>query len=84
MDADGECIGCPVGAVCNATGNALATLDVLPGYWRVSDASYKVLKCDFAEACVGGQDAHMMCNDGFEGPYCDCPPPNSAPFSKAP
>ena len=46
---------CPPGTGCNGTGFTLATLDVLPGFWRASSYSEDVLSCPFSHTCAGSK-----------------------------
>ena len=54
----------------NVTGTTVESIDVLPGFWRVSNRSLIVRKCSDSDFCVGGQDYHTSCRENHVGPYC--------------
>ena len=53
----------------NVTGTTVESIDVLPGFWRVSNRSLIVRKCT-SDFCVGGQDYNTSCRENHVGPYC--------------
>ncbi|KAL3906003.1 MAG: hypothetical protein SGPRY_010707, partial [Prymnesium sp.] len=72
-----DCTKCLEGAVCpwNST---LRTLQLKQGYWRLSDTSMSILKCDvdvdddddkLDERCEGGGMVYT-CAPGHDGPLC--------------
>jgi len=66
---DVVCVACPTpGSECTTGGLTLATLPVASGYWRWSNASTDLRRCEFEAACVGG--AGDSCAPGLTGPYC--------------
>jgi hypothetical protein len=54
----------------DVTGMTLATLRILPGFWRIDANSSDVRPCPIAEACTGG-NATTNCREGHAGPYCN-------------
>ena len=69
-----ECALCPVGSDCVEEGATIATLPLLPGYYRATNTSDDLRRCpDFGNAsgCVGGVGAgEGPCKPWLEGPYC--------------
>jgi hypothetical protein len=60
----------------SSEGMTLATLRVLPGYWRTDNRSSDVRPCPVAEACVGWNASALFelgtyCREGHVGPYCN-------------
>jgi hypothetical protein len=51
------CLGCGQGLQCNSSGVDLASLPVVPGFWRASPNSTVVLKCRLPRACAKAKDA---------------------------
>ncbi|CAN0179302.1 unnamed protein product, partial [Ectocarpus sp. 12 AP-2014] len=53
-------------------GTTLETLELEPGYYRISNTSHTVRECFQESACKGGTDASHdgYCAAGYEGPYC--------------
>lgn len=49
----------------------LETLDLEPGYWRITTTSRDILSCFNEEACEGGATVGGYCATGYEGP-CKC------------
>ena len=68
------CERCPVGSICIHEGTTLASLPLVAGYYRTSNASDDLRRCrDLGESsgCVGGTGAgEGPCKLGLEGPYC--------------
>ena len=70
------CAACPIGAVCTEIGVTIETLQLSPGYFRVSTHSVTLLRCGDADdldqtACVGGSGAgEQLCKEWTTGPYC--------------
>jgi len=71
------CAKCPATARCgegNASsprrGATLASLDLLEGYWRLSNGTTDIRKCDVDGTCVGGPVVGGYCAEGFTGPVC--------------
>ena len=69
-----ECVLCPVGSRCGEAGAPLASLPLLPGYYRTSNASDDLRRCpDFGPdaGCVGGVGVgEGPCGAQLRGPYC--------------
>ena len=65
-----HCKPCPPHANCSA-GTALSSLGVDVGYWRASNATSELLRCD-SETCSGGsgQPSRRRLTDGDDDPYC--------------
>ena len=82
LDAEGaaegaECAVCPLGSDCVEEGATLATLPLLPGYYRTGNTSDDLRRCPNGDAnasgCVGGVSADGRegpCKPWLEGPYC--------------
>ena len=82
MTMDGVCEGCPIGATC-ATGSTVETLELLPGYWRLTNQTTHVRRCDWATEeektpCAGGSVGALCVDEGgLHGPLCSlCPEPH--------
>ncbi|CAM9502513.1 unnamed protein product [Laminaria digitata] len=58
----------PDGANETITGLTLETIDLLPGFYRISNTSVKVLECYQDKACTGGRVAGHYCAEGYKGP----------------
>ena len=79
IDVGGGCEVCPASTRCgdldaNATrGATLATLDLLPNHWRLSNLSTDIRKCvrdaHTPSSCLGG-DGSSYCAEGTRGPLC--------------
>ena len=87
--SDNECHTCPKGSTVCAQGDAragsatevtLATLDVLPGHWRLSNLTAKMYACPRANKttpCAGGVGPDY-CSNTTDGPLCaSCLQPSS-------
>lgn len=86
-DTAEPCMECPVGSVCNATNQRLATLRLEIGYWRASAASMVVVPCSEEHglsetSCVGGAVA-ALCAAGHSGPLCRVCTAEGAYFDEA-
>ena len=65
---------CPIGATCIWDGT-VETLQMEFGYWRLSNLSDEVYKCDTVEnvtSCIGANSSDVLavCRPGHEGPLC--------------
>lgn len=49
-------------------GGTLATLEILPGYYRSLATSTDIRECFFEDACEGGDVAGEYCATGYTGP----------------
>jgi len=71
-----QCVLCKTGSNCSAdvSGVTLETLPLMPGYYRVSNASDDLRRCpDFGDSsgCVGGVGlGEGPCKEWLTGPYC--------------
>ena len=68
-----ECTACPVGSECKLSGNTLASLPLLPGFWRLSRDTTDIRECPDSSknnesACIGGSGE--TCVEWTAGPYC--------------
>lgn len=61
------CEPLPPGTDDSATGVTLASINILPGYYRSLSNSTDVRECYQYEACKGGDVAREYCADGYEG-----------------
>lgn len=50
------------------TGATLATLEVLPGFYRSSETSTDIRECFHKQACEGGSAVGTYCAEGYIGP----------------
>ena len=74
-----DCNPCPEWAICAEAGNTLATLQLLSGYWRISNKSSDVWPCasggNNSSPCEGGSDSGVSgegyCIDGHAGALCE-------------
>jgi hypothetical protein len=72
--SDRTCVSCPITAHCTSN-TTLATLDILPGHWRLSTLSDDIRECIYLEGntslgpCLGG--ARSACQNGHSGPLCE-------------
>ena len=71
-----ECLPCPLGSRCDASGFTLCSLDLLPGYWRQANTSLPLRPCpdrsssnSSSSGCQGGRGA-SPCKPELTGPYC--------------
>jgi hypothetical protein len=69
------CFDCPPGTVCNLQDNALESMKIAPGHWRVANTSLGVRPCvNNPEACEGGDVTGKLgiqyCKQDHRGPYC--------------
>ena len=69
-----ECRRCPIGSACEEEpGHTLASLPLLPGYWRTSNRSFAVKRCPDASSGNASACANMNgqpCKPWTTGPYC--------------
>merc|ERR1740130_443836 len=71
-----RCVQCKTGSDCSTdvSGVTLETLPLLPGYYRISNASNDLRRCpDFGHnsGCVGGVGSgEGPCKEWLAGPYC--------------
>ena len=63
--ATGECRRCPLGALCPNLGNVLSSLQIRPGFYRISNVSDDVQRCQDSAATL----ATLAC----EGRSAECP-----------
>ena len=73
----GVCSPCPDGARCPEAGTTLETIDLLPGWWRLTNRSSRPLRCEPSHssenarsACLGGPNPDLQCQNGTTGPLC--------------
>ncbi|CBJ31472.1 conserved unknown protein [Ectocarpus siliculosus] len=64
------CEAVPEGAQTTSRGGTLATLEILPGYYRSSATSTDIRECFYEDACEGGKVVGEYCAAGYTGPYC--------------
>lgn len=58
---------------CETDGITVKNLPINPGFWRSSDTSLDILKCNIESVCKGGshiEDSDSYCETGNKGPYC--------------
>ena len=60
------CLDCPENTECDGLSN-LHSLQLAPGFWRISSSSTVVLECPIEESCVGGSNPFEYCARGYEG-----------------
>lgn len=67
-----ECAKCPVaGTACNRSGVTLASLPLLPGFWRAHSSSTIIRACRMPGVCPGGTNASLCGHGHLDGsPYC--------------
>ena len=71
-----RCVSCKTGSDCaQATGLTLASLPLLPGFYRISNASDDLRRCPDhgpRSGCVGGGvgEGEGPCGQWLQGPYC--------------
>ncbi|CAM9183884.1 unnamed protein product, partial [Ectocarpus sp. 12 AP-2014] len=72
VDADTlpTCKRAPEGSRTTRRGATLATLEVLPGFYRSSETSTDIRECFHKKACDGGSAVGTYCSEGYIGPYC--------------
>ena len=74
MHGEGDCVRCPPGTTCDTIGLKIQELPLKAGWWRVSNTSFDVKRCedhsdDAGSGCVGGPNA-QACKDNLAGPLC--------------
>ena len=66
------CTECPLGARCDTAGVTIATLELLPGYWRQGVNATALFRCPDAavlsSGCQGGTG--NPCKPSLHGPFC--------------
>ena len=62
-----EAYACPEGALCNTAGVTPETFVLLPGYWRATANSTKVLPCPYPRFCWGGNGTRWEWGPGGIG-----------------
>ena len=65
-----ECNECPWGAECPKPGTTLRTLSLQKGFWRLTEASLDIRRCNEFYACEGGGANDTGCRAGHHGPLC--------------
>ena len=67
-----DCNECPLGSKCDAAGTTIATLELLPGYWRPGLNATELFRCpdasDRSSGCRGG--IGDPCKPSLRGPFC--------------
>jgi len=71
MQFNKACEPCPEGGVCDGLGLTLEAMPLLPSYWRTSNSSADVLKCDNEAACTPPANSTDVCAFNHVGPFCD-------------
>ena len=74
VHGEGDCVRCPPGTKCDTIGLKVQELPLKAGWWRVSNTSFDVKRCedyndDAGSGCVGGPNA-QACKDNLAGPLC--------------
>ena len=74
VHGEGDCVRCPPGTTCDTIGLKIQELPLKAGWWRVSNTSFDVKRCedhsdDAGSGCVGGPNA-QACKDNLAGPLC--------------
>ena len=74
VHGEGDCVRCPPGTGCDTIGLQMQELPLKAGWWRVSNTSSDVKRCedyndDAGSGCVGGPKA-QACKDNLAGPLC--------------
>ncbi|CAM9935287.1 unnamed protein product [Ectocarpus sp. 6 AP-2014] len=64
------CEEAPEGSRTTRRGATLATLEILPGFYRSSETSTDIRECFHKQACEGGSAVGTYCAEGYIGPYC--------------
>ena len=69
-----DCVQCPPGTNCDTIGLKMQDLPLKPGWWRASNTSVDVQRCedhsaDKGSGCIGGPKA-AGCKPSLEGPFC--------------
>jgi hypothetical protein len=75
-DANGTCIACPPGTSCDASGTSVATLPLLPGFWRAVDTTDVVHRCPLGPTVCVNNGSAMACAPGSTGAFCAACAPN--------
>ena len=72
----GSCEPCEAaGTVCTEEGVAVATLPLLPDWWRLPNST-QLQRCFPVSNCTGGTNASALCGEGYESDllYPSCNP----------
>ena len=74
VHGEGDCVRCPPGTTCDTIGLKIQELPLKAGWWRVSNTSFDIKRCedhsdDAGSGCVGGPNA-QACKDNLAGPLC--------------
>ena len=64
-----SCEVCPTGTDCSSVGVSVASLPLLPGWWRLQNST-QLERCFATSNCTGGGNANELCGVGYEGPFC--------------
>ena len=81
-EVDGRCAICTAGMDCSQAGNTIENLKLVSGYWRITNLSSEVYRCNIPEAC---SNASSACAIGNEGILCGtCSPDYYRPGSSKP
>jgi hypothetical protein len=77
-DANGTCTPCPLGTRCVDPGTKIATLPLLPGYWRAIETTAVVRTCPLGPLVCVNKEANgtMACAVGSTGAFCAACAPN--------
>jgi len=60
----------PTGVSTDTPGMDLQTLNLLPGFWRTTLNSTRILPCVNPRHCKGGANITDLCSEGYTGPLC--------------
>ena len=74
VHGEGDCMRCPPGTTCDTIGLRMQELPLKTGWWRVSNTSFDVKRCedyndDAGSGCLGGPNA-QACKGNLAGPLC--------------
>ena len=64
-----SCEVCATGTDCSSVGVSVASLPLLPGWWRLQNST-QLERCFATSNCTGGSNANELCGVGYEGPFC--------------
>ena len=71
-----DCVQCPPGTDCDTIGLKMQDLPLKPGWWRASNTSVDIQRCedhgaDKGSGCIGGPNAALRgCKPSLKGPFC--------------
>ena len=71
-----SCEVCPGGTNCSGVGVSVASLPLLPGWWRLQNST-QIERCFATSNCTGGANAKELCGIGYEA-RASTPNPNSS------